>query len=370
MQEEQRQQTAVPGGISTTTNGFFSTFDAAIVQCTIFEKWDLAAQNYLGTSNCGETPLSDYTRIEPNPPTTTPLLLPTIDGDSFICSIRVEETFGATAATRSGFVMEKEYLLVVVGGVVHQFQQQQQKQEGGGRLLPWFYDPAAFFNICFGISFPKCGDVWSFFTICSGLLLLCAVALNIISRNTSAAVRSATASASTNFRSARDGNVATHRGVSRLIGCLRGIVVSCGVVLRLVGGEWRLFGGSGAAGTVADSNYLRTLVESNASLEAVSILDTSIEKGGNDSFELLNTSLFTVYSRSPDSNELVCLRFFFVRPFGAQQQQQQQQQQGQHGTYKKGTTKCSEAEDDALRRTNAQIARVFLPVFEHTHACM
>ena len=59
MQEEQRQQTAVPGGISTTTNGFFSTFDAAIIESAIVEKWDLAAQNDLGTSNCGETLLLD-----------------------------------------------------------------------------------------------------------------------------------------------------------------------------------------------------------------------------------------------------------------------------------------------------------------------
>ena len=59
VQEEQRQQTAVPGGISTTTNGFFSTFDAAIIESAIVEKWDLAAQNDLGTSNCGEALLSD-----------------------------------------------------------------------------------------------------------------------------------------------------------------------------------------------------------------------------------------------------------------------------------------------------------------------
>ena len=59
VQEEQRQQTAVPGVISTTTNGFFSTFDAAIIESAIVEKWDLAAQNELGTSNCGETLLLD-----------------------------------------------------------------------------------------------------------------------------------------------------------------------------------------------------------------------------------------------------------------------------------------------------------------------
>ena len=59
-----------------------------------------------------------------------------------------------------------------------------------GRLLPWFYDPAAFFNVFFGISFPKCGDVWVLCDLQRSSSSLCG-RLEHYPRNTSAAVRSA-----------------------------------------------------------------------------------------------------------------------------------------------------------------------------------